>query len=387
MKKIDFWTKKFGLADSVSRLIVKRTGALVMALIFCLFIQYPGLCNSQVQEKQQETRAKINNLKWLETQETNKLYKNQLKLERAEKDLLYSKRRFDNSKDKLETLETDLQNSLRDFSKLEVHAKKRINQIYKTQRKGLFRFLISSTDFNDFLDRIYYQNLITKKDKGTLIATKTRAKKIASLKYQMEQERKMLAYSIKNINSQQETIQKAIGKNENYIQKLRTDRMAYERAEKELARQSANIQNMISRSSGGADIKIASNFMKPIAGSITSPFGWRIHPIFKSRTFHSGVDIGGVYLSPIKASNSGKVIYSGWYGGYGKVVIVDHGHFNSRPTTTLYAHMDRCHVEVGDYVVKGQSLGAEGTTGYSTGPHLHFEVRTDGQPQNPLNYI
>ncbi len=96
------------------------------------------------------------------------------------------------------------------------------------------------------------------------------------------------------------------------IHKLRTDRGSYEKAERALARQSASLQSMISRSRpSGTAIKVVSGFIKPIQGRITSPFGWRTHPIFNSKSFHSGVDIGGPNLGAIRASNSGKVIYSG----------------------------------------------------------------------------
>ena len=172
------------------------------------------------------------------------------------------------------------------------------------------------------------------------------------------------------------------------INKYKTDRKTYERAERELARQSASIQNMIARNKGSSTVKISSTgFMRPISGRITSPFGWRTHPIFNSRTFHSGVDIAGPNRGSIRASNSGKVIYSGWYGGYGKVVILDHGSVNGRPITTLYAHMSSIKVSQGQFVNKGDVVGFEGTTGYSTGPHVHFEVRVNGKPNNPLNYI
>ena len=89
----------------------------------------------------------------------------------------------------------------------------------------------------------------------------------------------------------------------------------------------------------------------------------------------------------VRAANSGKVIYVGWYGGYGKVVIIDHGRINGTPTTTLYAHLNSYRVSVGTKVVRGQTIAAVGTTGYSTGPHLHFEVRQNGNPTNPFNFI
>ena len=143
-----------------------------------------------------------------------------------------------------------------------------------------------------------------------------------------------------------------------------------------------------SASSTTTPVKVSSSgFIKPIAGPITSPFGYRIHPIFKSRIYHSGIDIGGPNGGAIRASNDGRVIYSGWYGGYGKVVILDHGVINGSPITTLYAHMSVIKVSNGQVVKKGQTVGLEGSTGYSTGPHCHFEVRVNGKPVNPLSYI
>ena len=80
-------------------------------------------------------------------------------------------------------------------------------------------------------------------------------------------------------------------------------------------------------------------------------------------------------------------MYVGWYGGYGKVVIIDHGQYNGKAISTLYAHLSSYNVSVGQKISQGQKIGNAGSTGYSTGPHLHFEVRVRGQVQNPLNYI
>ena len=249
--------------------------------------------------------------------------------------------------------------------------------------------LMASKDINDLLDKVYYQKIIAKNDKMTLSEARTKARNISRLKYDMESQKASLARSIQDIDYQQKSIQKAINENEKYIQKLKTDRATFEKAERELAKNSSNIENMISRNSKNKQDNISTTgaFMKPINGPITSQYGWRIHPIFKSRIFHSGIDIGGPNNGPVKAANSGKVIYVGWYGGYGKVVILDHGNYNGSPTTTLYAHLNSYNVSVGQYVVKGQVLGKEGTTGYATGPHVHFEVRINGKPHNPSNYI
>lgn len=347
---------------------------------------YPNT-HAEIQAKRTQAKAKIRHLKWLEALETNKMYKNQQKLEETSSDLVSSKKQFSSAQGRLDLLERDLSKSLSDFSDIDFQMKRRVRQIFKNQRKGFFELLLSSQDFNTFLDRLYFEGLVIKNDYKRMQLARQKAREIALLKYNIEEQKRYLARSIKNINNQQQSIQQEISKNQDMINKLRTDRGTYERAERELARQSASLQSMISRSTRDSRINVVSGFIKPIGGRITSPFGWRRHPIFNSRSFHSGVDIGGPYNGNVRASNAGKVIYSGWYGGYGKVVILDHGQVNGIPTTTLYAHLNSTRVTPGEYVAKGQVVGFEGTTGYSTGPHVHFEVRVNGRPNNPLNYI
>ncbi|MEO1445043.1 MAG: M23 family metallopeptidase, partial [Cyanobacteria bacterium J06635_11] len=99
--------------------------------------------------------------------------------------------------------------------------------------------------------------------------------------------------------------------------------------------------------------------------------------------FHAGTDFGAAHGSPIRAAETGVVIMSGWYGGYGNTVILDHG----GGLTTLYGHASRLHVSEGDTVKKGDTIAAIGTTGLSTGPHLHFEVRKGGEPINPMGFL
>ena len=190
------------------------------------------------------------------------------------------------------------------------------------------------------------------------------------------------------MNVRKKQIRNAINNNAAMIYKLKTDRAAFERSERELARQSMIIQGLIAKNDKTSTVVGATGaFLRPCAGRITSYFGYRKHPIFNRTIYHSGVDIGAPMGTPIKAANSGKVIYTGWYGGYGNVVIIDHGKMQGRPTSTLYAHQSSIAVSKGQNVSKGQVIGYVGSTGYSTGPHLHFEVRINGKPVNPLNYI
>lgn len=347
---------------------------------------------SSIEAQMGQAKKEIKKLKLLEKIETNKLYKNQQRLEYNQHSLQKNKKQYTNAKNEMITLERKLENLLVEHRKHLSYTSKRIVQMFKHKRNNYIDFLLNSNDINAFLDRLYYENIVISYDKKKLHETKTVAREILTLKRKIELQKRNLETSIASINRQQEDIQDAISKNEKLIHKLQTDRATWEKAERDLAKQSRAISQMINQEAKksekeGASVSVASTFTKPVPGRITSPFGSRIHPIFKRRIFHSGVDIGAPYGTPIKAANSGRVIFVGWYSGYGKVVIIDHGKINGQPTTTLYAHMSTTIAKQGSNVAKGATIGKIGTTGYSTGPHLHFEVRQNGNPVNPLNFI
>lgn len=125
-------------------------------------------------------------------------------------------------------------------------------------------------------------------------------------------------------------------------------------------------------------------YIMPTAGSVGSAFGPRVHPIFGTVRQHTGVDIGSSTGNPIWASKDGRVIFAGWKGGYGNTVILVHG---DGTVTTLYAHMSVIHSDVGDQIDQGEVIGEIGSTGFSTGPHLHFEVRVNGTPKDPVAFL
>lgn len=116
---------------------------------------------------------------------------------------------------------------------------------------------------------------------------------------------------------------------------------------------------------------------------VTSEFGWRTHPITGDRKFHRGIDFGAAKGTPIYAVDAGRVVFAGDKSGYGKAVVIQH----QRGLSTLYGHASQLYVQQGQQVVRGQMIGAVGSTGFSTGPHLHFEVRSNGVAQNPRPYL
>lgn len=124
-------------------------------------------------------------------------------------------------------------------------------------------------------------------------------------------------------------------------------------------------------------------FSWPVRGPITSGYGMRRHPVLGGIRMHNGIDIGASYGAPIEAAAEGVVIYSGWYGGYGNTVIIDHG----GGVSTLYAHCSALYVHGNQEIQRGQVVGLVGATGYATGPHLHFEIRVNGVPVDPLTRL
>ena len=121
----------------------------------------------------------------------------------------------------------------------------------------------------------------------------------------------------------------------------------------------------------------------PCRGHYSSPFGYRIHPVYGYSRFHSGVDITASYGTPIKATAAGRVVTSGWLGGYGNTIEIDHGN----GLKTLYGHCSSLAVGRGAFVKKGQVVAYVGSTGVSTGPHVHYEVSRSGSQINPDPYM
>ena len=379
---------------------MKKNIGLHISIILFLFLGYFAFADTpqlnsekkDIEAQRGQAKQQIHKLKLLEKIETNKLVKNQQRLENTQHSLQKNKKEYSNAQSEMQSLEKKLDVLLRDNRKHLAYTEKRIVQIFKHKRTSYIDFLLNADDINAFLDRLYFENIIIAFDKKKLRETKACAREMLALKSRIDTHKKNLETSIATINRQQSDIESAISKNEELIKKLQTDRATWEKAEKDLAKQSRAISLMINKEiqktqKEGVSVAVVGGFVKPVNGKITSPFGSRIHPIFKRKIFHSGVDIGVPYGTPIKAANSGRVMFVGWYNGYGKVVIIDHGKISGIPTTTLYAHMSQTLAKQGSNVAKGQIIGKVGTTGYSTGPHLHFEVRQNGNPVNPLNFV
>lgn len=262
---------------------------------------------------------------------------------------------------------------------------KRVRDIYQNGQISYLDVLLGANDFSDFSTRMEILKRVISKDIELITRVKAERALVLQKRSELEQNRADIIQLKQAAEEKKKLIEVRKHDREKVLNAAVSERDTAEQAYQELLDTSRRIEQMIRRNQSGKQGAIASSgaMMWPTNGEITSPFGWRTHPIFGTARYHSGIDIGADYGDPIAAADSGVVIYADWMGGYGNAVIIDHG----GSISTLYAHNSQLLVSEGQRVYKGQTIAYAGSTGYSTGPHLHFEVRENGSPVNPLGYL
>jgi murein DD-endopeptidase MepM/ murein hydrolase activator NlpD len=280
------------------------------------------------------------------------------------------------------TLELDRASS--DASSQKELLKKRVRVMYENGNVGYMSVILNSTSFSDFISRLDFLKKIINFDMNLLNKMEGYRDSVADKKKQLASELEEKERIKNEIGAKKEQVETTKLDKESTLKEILTDLKELERQEDKLLAQSKEIEKkIVSLQSSKKYIGGELSWPAPGYYSISSQFGYRNHPILKKKKLHTGIDIRVPSGSSVIAANSGKVIYSGYYGGYGNTVIIDHG----GKISTLYAHNSKLLVKVGDEVEKGKTITKSGSTGLSTGPHLHFEVRENGQPVDPLKYL
>ena len=263
----------------------------------------------------------------------------------------------------------------------------RLRQIYINGQVNYLDVLLGAKDFGDFSSRMYLLQKIISSDIAMLQQLQKDEAEIKSRQEQLDAEMKEIKSTKAELEAKRARANKLKEQRSYMLYKAQEEEQQSQSEYERLLAISENItamlRNMESSGGGSSSSGGTGRFMWPCRGEITSYFGWRTHPIFGTTKYHSGMDIAVDYGTPIMAADSGTVIYSGWLGGYGYAVMIDHG----SGLVTLYAHNQSLNVYEGQYVTKGTCIAYAGSTGYSTGPHCHFEVRLHGEVTEPLNYL
>ena len=265
---------------------------------------------------------------------------------------------------------------------------KRLRDVYIHGKLNYVEVVFGARNFADFVNRLEFLKRIVSADLELITAIKQERAIILEKQHELELQRKELDELEAQAKKTQREIESRKQDQLIILERLSYEKSLAEQSYQELQQQSNAIEARIrARQSQGAGSSQAvhgtGQFIWPVSGPITSPFGYRTHPIFGTQIFHSGLDIGVDTGTPVAAADSGVVVEADWLGGYGYAVIIDHGNGLS----TVYAHNSELLVSAGQAVSQGQIIAYSGSTGYSTGPHVHFEVRENGTPVEPLNYL
>ncbi len=266
--------------------------------------------------------------------------------------------------------------------------KKRLRTLYKAGDFTYVEILMNSASLSDMMTQMDKIQVLLDYDQETLMALAEARNKIEQAKIELEKQEADLIVVKENeehkrqemANLEQE-LQVVHAEYENNYQALMELELAIEAEANELTKTLKSLQ------AERAQIAYASGAMMwPVSADwtrISSDFGNRIHPVLGTKSFHGGIDIPAPNGSPIYAANSGVVIFAGYKGSYGNAVIIDHG----GGVATLYAHSSKLYVNTGQEVTRGETVALIGSTGRSTGNHLHFEVRENGERVDPKKYL
>jgi murein DD-endopeptidase MepM/ murein hydrolase activator NlpD len=280
--------------------------------------------------------------------------------------------------------------------------KRRLVDVYEHGDLGYMSVLLASKSFTDFVERWEDLRLLIAANQRAVRERKAAEAKVASAQRDLEstqqtlQSQEQAQERAKNqldtlaaersnlvaiadaqrrhVASEVAQIEDLSASEEAQLEALIVERQRELEAEREQQRRAAGIVGP--ESAPGA-------LAWPVSGTITSPFGYRQNPFGGGMEFHQGLDIAAPMGTTITAAAGGTVIQAGWFGGYGNYIVIDHGGGMS----TGYGHCSQIFVSVGQKVQKGQAIGAVGSTGASTGPHVHFEVRINGKPVDPAAYF
>jgi murein DD-endopeptidase MepM/ murein hydrolase activator NlpD len=270
----------------------------------------------------------------------------------------------------------------------------RVRAIYIHGQPDVLSVLVSAESFGDAIDRYEFVNRIGLQDQRIARQVADAKAKAAAKRRATAETRRLAAASVAVISarteearvvrdelvSSRDTLAAARRLKRTALTSARESREEYLEEVTALEAQSAELAAAIRNAqatSTGSGVPSAAGFIWPVNGTVVSGFGWRWGRM------HEGIDIAAPIGAPIWAAAAGSVIYAGWLGGYGNLVVVDHGN----GLATAYAHASSILVSVGQSVSQGETVSLVGSTGNSSGPHLHFEVRVNGSAADPLLYL
>ncbi len=342
----------------------------------------------QIEEQEIALKAKLDDQKKEQNKLTSQLRQINANLNNAQASIRSLDTEITDIEGQIAYTEMEIENKQRDYEGRMALFNRRLKEMYQYGDMNYISVLLQSSSLSDFLTRFEYLKYIANNDQRLLDEIQTLQKTLDEQHMSLTTMKADLETKKQTQVQKSEELSVASAEQQKVVNAINADVNATWAMLEEMEAESKALESEIQRlmaANGDSPAEAPSKYIWPCPSSkkITSKYGYRIHPIQKVRKLHTGIDIGAKKGAEIKASASGKVIMAKYYGGYGNCIIIDHGGGMS----TLYAHMSAYVAKEGDWVSQGQVIGKVGSTGNSTGPHLHFEVRVNGQTVDPQGYV
>lgn len=338
-----------------------------------------------IQNQIQQTKQELKGARRTEATIADELDRNQSALSLTRSRLRETKSRLARTLSESEQITIELKRCEDLLRQQELQLAKRLVANYRQGPVRYISVLLGSRSMADLSTRAQFVRSIVKHDASLIASVKSDRAKVIRWKKQVDDKAREIAERKNELGSQQQEEARVVQRRRGLLAEAQQIRVTLEQELRDLAADSraisARIRAMERTASGRARLnkKFSGNFAQPADGPITSGYGMRFHPILKRNRMHTGIDIGAGAGSPIRAAAAGIVTFRGTMSGYGNVILIDHG----GGTSTLYAHCSSLIAREGQQVSLGQLIARVGSTGRATGPHLHFEVRRNGEPVNP----
>ena len=375
---------------------VKKAVAVFILSTFTVTCAVPAFADdvSDLRQQQQQinseknaVQSQIKETKREKTERVKQLNELNAEMNRVQQTLDGINAEIASTTEKISYTEMEIANKQRDYDGRLAILNLRLKEMYQYGDVNFLEVLLKSSSLSDFLTRFEYLKYIANNDKKLLDEVTEIKNSLEQEKQSLDSMKASLEISKKNQMAKSAELETATQAQQQLVNQINSDLNAQFELLEDLEAESNAIASQIKaiQAKNSANTKAPGAYLWPCPSSrtVTSEYGYRIHPISGVKKLHTGMDIGAKSGSDIIAAAGGTVIMAQYYGGYGNCVIIDHG----GGVSTLYAHMSSIGVKNGQTVAAGQSIGKVGSTGNSTGPHLHFEVRINGNTQNPRNYV